>query len=177
MTARQLEELMRRRFGDDFRDKAIVNALGSFRLADVFEECGLRDPRARPESWAAPQGAFQIMSYGGTYSMSRVNILSRHLTRQGARKREAQLEAWQRIVTAWLAEGQPLVQVQEVNQAGTLAGLHDEDVTSATGVPVSVLRAAKKLVEAGTWHTDHVQVEPRRRRFRWVVTAKPGRAG
>ena len=49
MTAHELEAALIRTYGPDFRDKAIVGPLGSFRLADSFAECGLTDPQALPE--------------------------------------------------------------------------------------------------------------------------------
>jgi hypothetical protein len=45
MTARELEAALIKAYGPDFRDKAIVGPLGSFRLADSFAECGLTDPQ------------------------------------------------------------------------------------------------------------------------------------
>lgn len=49
MDARELERLMERTFGPGWRDKVLVSPTGAFRLGDAFEECGLRDPSARPE--------------------------------------------------------------------------------------------------------------------------------
>lgn len=45
MTAQELERLMERQWGPGWRDKALVSPTGVFPLRDVFEECGLRDPR------------------------------------------------------------------------------------------------------------------------------------
>ena len=44
MSAEQLERLMVKQFGPDFRRKAIVGPTVVFHLAGVFEECGLEDP-------------------------------------------------------------------------------------------------------------------------------------
>lgn len=51
--ASRLEAALIATFGYDFRDKVIVGAVGSFRLADAFEECGLVDPQRPPPSSAA----------------------------------------------------------------------------------------------------------------------------
>lgn len=48
MNARELEALLIKQYGPDFRDKVIVSPIVSFRLANSFEECGLQDP-SRPE--------------------------------------------------------------------------------------------------------------------------------
>jgi hypothetical protein len=50
--ALDLERLLTERFGENFRNKAIVNAGGVFRLRDAFEECGLPDPRGQRDSGA-----------------------------------------------------------------------------------------------------------------------------
>lgn len=42
--------LLIRQYGPDFRDRVIVSPVGSFCLADSFEECGLEDPRRSPPS-------------------------------------------------------------------------------------------------------------------------------
>jgi hypothetical protein len=46
VTARELEAMLTDAYGPDFRDIVIVGLMGSFRLADSFDECGLRDPQA-----------------------------------------------------------------------------------------------------------------------------------
>ena len=46
MTAQELEALMVKQYGPNWRDYSIVGPLGTFHLESVFEECGLRDPRA-----------------------------------------------------------------------------------------------------------------------------------
>jgi hypothetical protein len=51
--ASRLEAALIAVYGHDFRDKVIVGAVGSFRLADAFEECGLVDPQRPPPSSAA----------------------------------------------------------------------------------------------------------------------------
>jgi hypothetical protein len=50
LTAQELEELLTALYGPDFRDKVFINAFGSFALADAFDECGLRDPKAPPDT-------------------------------------------------------------------------------------------------------------------------------
>lgn len=60
--ALELEAMMVKAFGPDFRDKAIVNALGTFHLASAFEECGLVDPRA-PRSSSGAYGLWQMLPY------------------------------------------------------------------------------------------------------------------
>lgn len=59
--ALDLEALTIETYGPDFREKVIVGPLGSFRLADVFEECGLRDPKAPPPLESGAYGLWQIM--------------------------------------------------------------------------------------------------------------------
>lgn len=198
LTALELEHLMVRHFGEDFRKKAFVNGGGSFRLADVFAECGVRDPHPLRGSRLEQEGgwglwqqwpssrmpgldplanartAMTIDRYGGTCSMSRELVLSRHMTRRTARRREAQLEVWMRTVRDWLRDPQPMEAVRYVTaiqrDVRELPGL---DVADSVHVPERVLAAAHHLGEAGVFYTDHVRVEPRRRRFRWVVVSTP----
>lgn len=222
LTARELEALMVRQFGENFRDKTFASALGTFRLAEVFDECGLRDPHPKrgsrleqeggwgvparvtapgfgaqgiwqtcpPEmtrmdalagaaGWLAAQPTMTVESYGGIYSMTRVLILSRHLTRKSARKREAQLEGWQRTIKDWLAapqETDAVLAVAAAQQGHRSWPVDHQDqlaVAEDVGVPYRVLKAAHALGDAGVFYTDHVQVEPRRRRFRWAVVSEP----
>jgi hypothetical protein len=56
----ELEALMIKQYGSDFRDKAIAGPLGSFRLADAFEECGPTDPQRPRDSGA--YGLWQMIS-------------------------------------------------------------------------------------------------------------------
>ncbi len=49
MTAEELDRAMIKAFGEDYRDKTFVSPFGSFRLKGVFDEAGLRDPKAPPE--------------------------------------------------------------------------------------------------------------------------------
>lgn len=63
MTAAELERLMIEKFGPDFRDKVIRGPLGTFRLADAFEECGLEDPR-RSRSSSGACGLWQFTPSG-----------------------------------------------------------------------------------------------------------------
>lgn len=59
MNAYQLEALMVKVYGPDFRNKTIVGPFGSFRLADAFAECGLQDPKVRlPNEY----GLWQMMT-------------------------------------------------------------------------------------------------------------------
>ena len=58
-TASQLEAALIKTYGPDFRDKVIVGPLGSFRLAEAFEECGLVDPQTPPPPGPA-YGLWQI---------------------------------------------------------------------------------------------------------------------
>lgn len=48
MNARELETMLVRFYGPDFRDKAITTPAGSYALRDSFAECGLEDPQAPP---------------------------------------------------------------------------------------------------------------------------------
>ena len=61
MTADELDRLMIRAFGPDYRDKVLVGPMSTFPLAGVFAECGLRDPQAPPDRLSSAVGLFQIM--------------------------------------------------------------------------------------------------------------------
>jgi hypothetical protein len=62
VSADELDRLMIRAFGADYRDKVIVGPVGTFALAGVFDECGLRDPQAPPDRpVSSAVGLFQIM--------------------------------------------------------------------------------------------------------------------
>lgn len=56
-----LDKAMVARWGEDYRDKTIVSAMGSFPLRDVFAECGLVDPKAPPPR-SESMGLWQIYS-------------------------------------------------------------------------------------------------------------------
>jgi hypothetical protein len=60
MTAQELEAMLIREYGPDFRNKAIATPLGSFRLADAFAECGLTDPQQSP---SGAYGLWQMMPH------------------------------------------------------------------------------------------------------------------
>jgi hypothetical protein len=60
MDAHELDRLMRETFGDDYRDKVFVNALGVFPLRDVFDECGLHDPQ-KPTVVDQARGLWQTL--------------------------------------------------------------------------------------------------------------------
>ena len=59
--ALELEAMMIREYGPDFRNKVITGPFGSFRLADAFEECGLEDPHKSPSSGA--YGLWQMLPF------------------------------------------------------------------------------------------------------------------
>ena len=48
--ALELEAMMVKTFGPDFREKAVPTMFGAWPLRDCFAECGLEDPRAEPSS-------------------------------------------------------------------------------------------------------------------------------
>ena len=60
MTGRELEQLMVRQFGPDFRDKVVVGTTESFRLGNCFVECGLVDPARLVQVRADGYGLWQF---------------------------------------------------------------------------------------------------------------------
>lgn len=58
-TAEQLEAMMIKMYGPDFRKMSIVGPLGTFHLGSVFEECGLVDPKASTST----SGAYGIWQF------------------------------------------------------------------------------------------------------------------
>jgi hypothetical protein len=62
--AQDLEQMMVKVYGPDFRDLSIVGPMGTFHLAGAFEECGLQDP-ATPLASSGAYGLWQISSHEG----------------------------------------------------------------------------------------------------------------
>lgn len=60
--ASQLEALMVKMFGPDFRDLTVIGPLGTFHLESAFEECGLQGPHRPPSGgYAGAYGLWQVM--------------------------------------------------------------------------------------------------------------------
>lgn len=100
-------------------------------------------------------------------------VLSRHVYRRKARKREKQLEGWQRTVRNWLRDETGDWRTTSVP---VLPGLIEpgtgEIVTGADPVPPAVRAAEERLIAAGTFHTDTIRAEGRRRGLRFAVVAE-----